>query len=125
MSPKTTPSAASTSPRPTCAPSFDPVGGCSAVSGATTDSVTAASSAARRTSVVPRAVQRAGSGPGEPAGPEGLEQRVGPAADDLTGEQLADDQTEGGAAVREGHREAGDVHELTEDRVPVSGDGLA
>src|SRR3954447_17345733 len=86
MSPKTTPSAASTSPRPACAPGPAPVGGCSAVSGATTDSVTAASSPARRTSVVLPAVQRAGSAPGEPARPEGLEEPARPAADDLAGQ---------------------------------------
>src|SRR3954447_24290764 len=125
MSPKTTPSAASTSPRPACPPGPGPAGACSAVCDATTDSVTVASSPARRTSVVPSAVQRARSDAGEPVRPEGLEQRAGPAAHDLVGEQLADDQAEGGSAVRERDREAGDVRDLPEDRAPVAGDGLA
>src|SRR5215213_2982535 len=61
MSPKTTPSAASTRPLRAWAITGVRGGGCSAASGATTDSVTGISLIARRTSVVRLAVHRRAS----------------------------------------------------------------
>src|SRR3954452_891460 len=63
MSPKTTPSAASTSPLRAWASAGVLGGGCSAASGATTDSVTGISLIARRSSVVRSAVHRRASRP--------------------------------------------------------------
>src|SRR3954453_7219663 len=63
MSPKTPPSAASTSPLRAWASAGVLGGGCSAASGATTDSVTGISLIARRSSVVRSAVHRRASRP--------------------------------------------------------------